>query len=205
MDWLTFISKTVGDLEWPGIALLLLWWLRPHLGGLAARLEELTLPGGAKAKFRQELEEAKEKAITVYDFTASVEAVPHHGAEPVGAETRYIQLAAMFPEAAILQSYQEIERIIQDHSNKFRLGGRSPANVISFLQQTEVIDPAAVDVFNRLRTLRNEAAHGGSSLRLSLDEAIEYRALCRFVADALDVAFKKMADEGGTPVAATPG
>jgi hypothetical protein len=63
MDWLTFITKLVDAFVWPGLVLVLLWWLRPHLGGLARRLEELTLPGGAKAKFRQELEEGSRKGL----------------------------------------------------------------------------------------------------------------------------------------------
>lgn len=194
MDWLTFISKVIGNLAWPGVVLVLLWWLRPQFGGLAKRLEELTLPGGAKAKFRQELEEAKEKAITVYDFADPVLPTSDQGADP---EAQYLQLAAMFPEAAILQSYQQIERIVDDYAKKFVIPARTPRDVVNFLTQQEAIDPAAADVFNRLRTLRNEAAHGGSSLQLSLDEAIEYRALCRLLADALGAAFKKLADQRG--------
>jgi hypothetical protein len=192
MDWLTFITKIVDALVWPGLVLVLLWWLRPHLGGLARRLEELTLPGGAKAKFRQELEEAKEQAIKVYSYL-DLEP-PHIGTPSEEPETQYLQLAAMFPEAAILQSYQEIERIIGEHAEKAGITSRPPLRVINFLHQKGLIDPAAVDVFNRLRTLRNEAAHGGSSLKLSLDEAVEYRALCRFVADALDAAFRKLSE-----------
>ena len=202
MDWLTFIVKIIDALAWPGLVLLLLWWLRPHFGGLARRLEELTLPGGAKAKFRQELEEAKEQAVAAYNYLDLEPPAFQIGTAAEGPEAQYLQLAAMFPEAAILQSYQEIERIIGEHAKKAGIAIRSAPRVVDFLQKKEVVGAAAVDTFNRLRGLRNEAAHGGSSLKLSLDEAVEYRALCRFVADALDAAFKKLADDEDGRIAA---
>ena len=69
MDWLTFISKLIGDLAWPAVVVCLLLLLRPYLGGLAQRLEELTLPGGARAKFRDDLEAAREQAIPVLTYS----------------------------------------------------------------------------------------------------------------------------------------
>ena len=74
------------------------------------------------------------------------------------------------------------------------LQGRPPTEVIRYLQQHGLIDAATVELFSRLRRLRNEAAHADGHLRLSLDEAIEYRALCRSLSDALDAAFGKLQD-----------
>ena len=195
MDWLTFIGKIIGDLVWPAVAVFLLLLRRPYLGGLARRLEELTLPGGARAKFREELEAAREQAIPVLGFTPRSLTAAQDGDVAEGGESQFLHLAAMFPEAAILQSYQEIERIIGDHvASMKQLQGRSPAEVISYLQQHSLIDAATVEVFSRLRGLRNAAAHSGRRLRLSFDEAIEYRALSRSLSDALDAAFRKLQD-----------
>jgi hypothetical protein len=72
MDWLTFFSKIIGNLAWPGVVLALLWWLRPHLGGLAKRLEELRLPGGARAKFRKELEELEASGAAAVKETGTL-------------------------------------------------------------------------------------------------------------------------------------
>lgn len=144
MDWLTFISKLIGDLAWPAVVVCLLLLLRPYLGGLAQRLEELTLPGGARAKFRDDLEAARERAIPVLGLTASSLTAAHHGtAEVMGGENQFLHLAALFPEAAILQSYQEIERIISDHAAGIPdLQGRRPTDVIRHLQHRELIDAA---------------------------------------------------------------
>jgi len=200
MDWLTFISKLIGDLAWPAVVIVLIWYLRPHLGSLAKRLEELSLPGGASAKFRKELEEAKEQAAPVLDFgTPRIDTRHTTIQAPMGGEDQFIQLAAMFPEAAISQSYQEIERIIGDHAAGINLRRDRPMEVVRHLQELGLVDRATVGLFNRLRVLRNEAAHNGGRLRLSLDEAIEYRALCRSLADALDFAFQKLKGKGGEP------
>jgi hypothetical protein len=199
VDWLTFISNLIGNLVWPAVTVLLLLLVRPYLGGLARRLEELTLPGGARAKFREELEAAREQAIPVLGFTASSLTAAHHdsASEAMGGDDQFLHLASRFPEAAILQSYQEVERILSDHAASIPdLQSRRPIDVIRHLQQRELIDGTTVELFNRLRTMRNEAAQTGDRLHLSLDEAIEYRALCRSLSEALHVAFKKF-KEGG--------
>jgi len=117
VDWLTFIGKIIGDLVWPAVAVFLLLLRRPYLGGLARRLEELTLPGGARAKFREELEAAREQAIPVLGFTPRSLTAAQDGDVAEGGESQFLHLAAMFPEAAILQSYQEIERIMMKYAS----------------------------------------------------------------------------------------
>src|SRR5438270_10049019 len=59
MDVLTFISNLVGSLVWPVVVIVLLVFLRPRLEGLADRLQELSLPGGTKAKFEKRLDAAR--------------------------------------------------------------------------------------------------------------------------------------------------
>ena len=61
MDWLTFSSNVVGSLAWPLVVIGLLILLRGHLAGLAERLEELSLPGGARARFAKQLDEARSR------------------------------------------------------------------------------------------------------------------------------------------------
>jgi len=62
MDRLTFVAKIIEALRWPVVALIFLWWLRPHYGGLAKRFGELldrvqrvTFPGGGSVNFRPSL------------------------------------------------------------------------------------------------------------------------------------------------------
>jgi hypothetical protein len=65
MDWLTFLSNLVGSLAWPSVVIVLLIILRRQISALASRLEELTLPGGAKAKFAKLLDEARQQLPAV--------------------------------------------------------------------------------------------------------------------------------------------
>jgi hypothetical protein len=54
MDWLTFTTHIVDaavSLAWPAVAIVLIFLLRPHFGGLAARIASLKLPGGTEAHF----------------------------------------------------------------------------------------------------------------------------------------------------------
>jgi hypothetical protein len=48
MDWKQFFASMVGSLAWPVVVVALLVLLRKHLASMAERLEELTLPGGAR-------------------------------------------------------------------------------------------------------------------------------------------------------------
>jgi len=201
MDWLTFITKIVASLAWPLVTLTFLYWLRPYFGSLVRRLDELSLPGGTKAKFTKELENAQQVVSEIYDHKGfPIQPLLINSSEfevGEGAETKYLQLAASFPEAAILQSYQDIERIIIQHSDLLEKTRRfKPVDVIHSLYVKEAIDSRTVDLFNRLRKLRNTAAHAGTSNGLSFGEAVEYRALCRLFADTLTEAFKKL--EGNT-------
>jgi hypothetical protein len=59
MDWKQFFASMVGSLAWPVVVVALLVLLRKHLASMAERLEELTLPGGAKAKFDRQLDAAR--------------------------------------------------------------------------------------------------------------------------------------------------
>jgi hypothetical protein len=67
MDWLTFTThmvEAVVSLAWPAVAVVLILLLRPHFGGLAARVESLRLPGGAEAHFFSGDVAAKLPAVT---------------------------------------------------------------------------------------------------------------------------------------------
>ena len=78
MDWLTFTTHLVDavvSLAWPMVALVLLFLLRPHFGGLAARIESLKLPGGAEAHFlRREVDRSLPATKSIGDRIRSLNA-----------------------------------------------------------------------------------------------------------------------------------
>jgi hypothetical protein len=60
MDLLAFILSMVGLLTWPAVVVVFLLLLKPHLKALAGRIEEMSLPGGIRAKFVKHPEAERE-------------------------------------------------------------------------------------------------------------------------------------------------
>jgi hypothetical protein len=186
MDLLTFLSKVIDavvSLAWPGVALLLILLLRPHLGGLVRRVEEFSLPGGVKAKFGKVLEEAQ-----AHVPISSQE-------ESTFKDTDFLRLANELPEAAIIQSYREMEYILNQHP---RMVGdeRRPSDVIAFLHKEHLIESQTVELFNRVSEMRNAAVQVGGAQRLTPGEAIQYRLICQVLSAKLIQAFDRLAHRG---------
>lgn len=184
MDWLTFITKIVeAILSLPVAIIVLLLCIRPYLGGLVRRLEELDLPGGTKAKFGRELDQAKESIET--------EAIISE------ADDKFLRLANQFPEAAVLQSYQQVEALLSQHAIEFGKGRFSrPANVIEFLQGQGIIDAKTVSLFRTIAEIRNSAVHVSLENRITPGEAIEYRSICEALLLQLAQAFDELKRRG---------
>jgi hypothetical protein len=183
MDWLTFISQMAAALAWPTVVVVLLFLLRPYFGGLAARLESLKLPGGAEAKFREELARAKVDVQALQQRTASVrtnDAAPDLG-EFRQKNEEYLELSRNFPEAAIMYSFQEVEQVFDEIAPRLDVPRGHPRAVIEALQRRELIDRQLRDLYQRLSNLRNVAVHRGA-VTLTQDEALKYRDLARAAA-----------------------
>lgn len=73
MDILQFISAVIGSIVWPLVIVYLLYLLRHQLNALAERLQEISLPGGGGAKFREEVREVQSKLETLADHGTNAE------------------------------------------------------------------------------------------------------------------------------------
>ncbi len=170
MDWLQFIASLVGSLAWPLVVALLLILLRGQLSGLAERLEELTLPGGAKAKFEKQLA----KAIVTSEQIDWAPDVQHIQPQQAGGES--LQLAKAFPEAAVLEAFKEVESLlIKIRSRLPGTSARSLNIVIQRLLDMNYIDENAYELFQNLREARNAAAHARTANGITPGEALEYQ------------------------------
>lgn len=178
MDWLTFIAQIVHALAWPAVATVLLFLLRPHFSGLAARLQSLKLPGGTEALFRGELQKASIEVEmlskrTVRAFTR--DATPD--LDRLRSEhDDFLALSASFPDAAVMHSFQSVERVLEEIGEKLGITRGQPRRVIEVLRQRELIDASSYDLYRRLSNLRNIAVHKGG-VNITQDEALEFRAL----------------------------
>ena len=199
MDWLTFttnvltfISSLVASLAWPAVAIILLILLRPQLASLARRLEKLTLPGGASAEFSKQLDEARKATEEIKEADSSAAASPPSPTltEP---DDPYLELANKFPEAAIMQSYKEIEAALASFREAFPKLPRTDVQLMHELTRSQLIDPEIMPLFHRVRNLRNAAVHAGGEA-ITRGEALEYRSICQFLLTRIKEAMDRLKD-----------
>lgn len=160
MDWLTFISKVIEALAWPGTVLAVLLVVRKELPAIARSLRRL--------KYKDVELEFGETAKAV--ATEIKEAVPPSragillpGQSKPEAETRLEAIAELAPRAAILEAWLLVEAAAADVIQKKGLGGVSmypgPLRLRESLQRGNILNNRQVSVFEELRRLRNEAVH----------------------------------------------
>ena len=177
----------MGSLAWPSVVLVLLFVLRKHLGGLAERLDELSLPGGAKATFRKRLDELRQE-------TESLPPTPEGQEEelPETDEIRYLRLAAVSPEAAIVEGYKSVEDLIFNRVMPL-IGVRAlnPAVIVNEMVKRELIDRQTLDLFQSLRQTRNAAAHAMRGA-ITANEAMDYWESVRKLISRLNSALQRI-------------
>jgi hypothetical protein len=176
MDWLQFISSILVGFAWPSVLIVLMVILRKQISALAARVEEITLPGGAKAKFEKAIAEAREKAEKIEPAATDT---PTPKIQP--PDSFFLDVANSFPEAAIMGSFQEVERTLWEMVPFLGLPtkGRAPPDVIEELQRKRYIDDNTANLFHKLREARNLAAHAGYVNRVGPGDALEFREQAR--------------------------
>jgi hypothetical protein len=180
MDWLQFASSVIGSLAWPFVVVVLLILLRKQLGSLALRIEELSLPGGAKAKFKEQLESGREAAEIVAAETPQASSLKQ---DP--ADEAFLELAKNFPEAAVAQAWKEVEEVLLE-VRRHILGADARQNlnsVVRRLRESNLIDGPVEALFLNLRQARNTAVHAGSNAAITPAEAVEYRDQVRILSD----------------------
>jgi hypothetical protein len=174
VDWKAFVASIVGSMAWPTVVIVLLILLRDQLGSLATRVEEFTFPGGAKAKFKAQLESSRDK----------LEEVELAGTRDLQSREKpddaYLELAKNFPEAAVSQAWKDVEEVLLQ--TRDRLGEahrRSNLNsVVRRLREQGLIDGATEELYLSLRQARNTAVHATKSA-ITPAEALEFREQAR--------------------------
>lgn len=194
MDSLAFIASIIGSLAWPAVIVVLLVFLRPHLSDLASRLAEVSFPGGAKATFLKKLESAREQSEQlVSEQPKNLLRSPPRVAEDLRPKDPALELAADFPEAAVVQAFRNVERTILDGMEKLgdRPSRRYLRDYMRDLRKRQVISDHALELFETLRQARNAAAYGArsettsASSGISASSAIEFVEQCQLLSDIL--------------------
>ena len=160
MDWLTFISKVVEALAWPGAFLAVLLVIRKELPAIARSLRKL--------KFKDmELEfgeAAKAVATEVKDAVPPSKPDVQLSGKPKDEMTSRLEaIAEIAPRAAILEAWLQVEAAAADVVRKRGQVGISstpgPLKLRDGLQRAGLLSARQVAVFEDLRRLRNEAVH----------------------------------------------
>jgi hypothetical protein len=155
---------------------------------LSKGLTELTLPGGTKAVFNKELENAAERAAEI-EPEAGLVAPP-----PLQPDDSFTYLAKNFPEAAIIEEFKGIEEIAVEVGKALDLAPRAGrADIpVQRLLDLRLIDDNAYELFTSLRRARNAAAHSRATIGIRSVDALEYRQNAELMKQILKRALNKL-------------
>jgi hypothetical protein len=168
MDWKQFIASVIGSLAWPVATVLIVYFFRDQIRRVIGHIRKIGA-GSVNVELSEKIEEAVdagqlvqvEKGLTPPDV--------------VGLDPTLLQLVKSFPEAALIQSFKELEALI------LQIRGRMPDErpyrnlyeVMKALEKDKFIPQSAVTLFQSLRDARNAAAHGKGEEELSSSEALD--------------------------------
>jgi hypothetical protein len=160
VDRLTFISKVVEALAWPIAFYAVLLVIRKELPAIIRSLRKLKFKD-----FELEFGEAA-KAVAAEAKEAVPSSKPNISLAGQPREEIALHLAAIAeisPRAAILESWLQVERaaadIIQKRSMSILSSMPGPMRLRDGLIRLGILNEKQLEVFESLRTLRNEAVH----------------------------------------------
>ncbi|WP_299616863.1 hypothetical protein [Pelagibius sp.] len=175
MDWVTFLSRSIDALAWPiTVVIVALVFRRPILELLPllrhVRFRDMELQFGKElASARKETEELEFQRGVTFD--------------PVPRFQKAVELATAHPPAAIMEAWKIVEDELRQLAVRTgqEIDPRDPSTVFTSMRREGRIGPGAGSLFNRLRRLRNEAAH---SINIDIGEgqALEYVDLAETMA-----------------------
>lgn len=167
MDSLTFVSELIKTIIWPITVLVIFYQLRSPISNAINFLDKMKYKD-LELEFGKRVEElakeAKKQIPTIVETNTT--------------KDRLIELAKISPRSAILEAWLLVEdaSIKKITEKKIKISSsdkRSPLKLEQTLSKNNILDDQKLQIFNKLRNLRNASAH---AVELSLDahDAIEY-------------------------------
>lgn len=187
MDWLTFIAKIVEIAAWPLLVAWALYLIRPHLSKVLWHLRKIKFKD-FEAEFGEGIRDARSEAEEA-------------GLRPsrrnkVTDDNNFMLLATQFPALAIIESFKSLETVLSDlaQSPEFSNVIHNPYQIVHYLARHGRVDKHTLSVYDRLRRLRNMAAHA-KEIDVSPGEVVEFRELAVRLADRLSQEFLQKSSE----------
>lgn len=157
MDWLQFIAAIVGSLAWPVTLIVGFFVLKSQLPAIFPFVERLKYKD-LEVEFRQSVRELAEKSRAALP-------PPEPDEQASAPRNRLYALAEISPRSAILEAWLEVEAAAADVlqsrdpslASKVRMA--PPLRIGELLNRREIINGQQLEIFHRLRDLRNKAVH----------------------------------------------
>jgi hypothetical protein len=170
MDWLTFLSKMIGDLAWPIAVLTIVLVLRKQIESAIGLINKVKV-SGVEVEFARKLDVAREEGVKL--------PLPENEEDklPENTTQNTYELAKISPRAAVIEAWRLVEAAAIDCGR--RLFGEEFTNktmtfqAILRLENHDKLPETVTAQMRRLRSMRNEAAHA-AEFALSEDSALEY-------------------------------
>jgi hypothetical protein len=187
LDWLTFISNLIRDVAWPLVTLLALLVLLRR-GPSIVRFVKAIKYKDFEVTMREDFIEARAEVERV-----KVEIAPNLMVS-INPKDKVLQLAEIDPALAVIEIWKKLEaaliKLIQHHG---LMRFTTPDRMVVHLGKLGKLSKSEVNLFRKLREIRNESVHAHDKSRLTLAEVIEFKD---FV-DVLIQKFEKMMSEAG--------
>jgi hypothetical protein len=178
MDWLQFTASVVGSIvsmAWPAAFVAAVWLFREKLTELLPQL---------RAKYKDveisfKLDQAEKEAGQLPEPEVASEPTPEE-------ENRFNQLANISPRAAIQEMRRELEFAVSNVAVSHGLASKPQSLLMATreLRNKGIIGPQLSALLDDLRTIGNNAAHGGPEVVFTREEAERFRSLAvRAMAD----------------------
>ena len=168
MDWKQFFASAIGSVAWPVAIAAIVYAFKDQLRILIVQIRKIGAAG-----VNVELSDKVGKAVDAGEVVQVEKGLV--APDVAGLDPTLLQLAKSFPEAALIQSFKELEALILKLRAKMPddRPARNLNEVLKALERQEFIPRSAVTLFQSLREARNAAAHGGGEGELSSSEALE--------------------------------
>jgi len=164
MDLLTFISQIINSLVWPAVAIGIVWIFRKPLALVLNKIESLRVLGiliGLR-KETEKIGEEIEKIIPIQEPRPATKEEQQIELERDEFDEIYLRLEKS-PALAINLAWSKLEiEAILVLKQYFQEQGKVSINSYSILQglkEKNILNENQLELFNRLRQLKNNAVH----------------------------------------------
>src|SRR5271157_1019718 len=161
MDVSKLILDFIAAIAWPIVVVLIAIVFKDELKKLIHRLSHIKGKDW-ELSFNKELKEAEETASEVMQTsTEKLNEIPDPKAN-ISLYERLIDLSAISPEAAVMESWRNLELSVFDAAKSLDIDTstiRTGSSIIPMLIDLKKTDKSIYNLYNRLRIMRNNIAH----------------------------------------------